>query len=297
MADLDTLTEQTLALLYGLDYFEHPLEDTLSATLATTATSLTPATTALWKKDHFAEFPDSDEVVRFAEDSAGATDVRRAQLGTSDPGTTYAVGTVIVHNPQFYRHQIKNFIREVVRNDLWPHVWTWHKDEVTVASTDEMYDLDQYVTDVALVYQENIDANEKWTALPPGWWDVERQIDTDVATQGSMLIIRHVYDFDEPVFYTAKRRPHVDDLATLSNEIADMIPWAAAAKALAARGGQVKNAGARTARDKDGGYLQHYRGWMSEFIRMRDNLNRDLRGEVREDKRWRGPQRAFTRSW
>jgi hypothetical protein len=66
---------------------------------------------------------------------------------------------------------------------------------------------------------------------------------------------------------------------------------------LAARGGQVKAAASRSNKDQEGGYLQVYRGWMSEFIRMRDELHRALMSEVREDRRWRGPQRNFVRSW
>jgi hypothetical protein len=295
---LAALKTAVLNILYGLENMEHPVEDTLAALLTTGTTSMTPTTTALWKVDDFAEFQDgTDEVVRFAADSAGATAIRRAQLGTADPGTTHASGSVIAKNPPFFRFRIGQMVNEVVRNDLWPHVWTWHKDSITPTATGFMYDLDQYIDEVALVYQGNIDADDRFRPLPPGWWDVERQIDTDFVAQGGLLIINHVYDYDEDVYLIAKRRPHENDLSNVSDAIADMIPYAAAAKAIATRGGQVRHAGVRTAQDKDGGYAREYRSLMSEFLRMRDEHHRLLLDEVREDRRWRGKARAFRRSW
>jgi hypothetical protein len=111
------------------------------------------------------------------------------------------------------------------------------------------------------------------------------------------LIIKRVYDYDETVYYTAKRRPHVDDLTNLSDEIADMLPFAAAARCIAFRSPQVKAAAHREAKRSDSSLLQDYRALRSDFILQRDALHRILMEDVRPDVRFRPIQRAFRRSW
>lgn len=297
MTTLAVLTQNTLNLLYGLERIERPAEDVLDAAIAAAGTlTCTPTTIDMWKRDDYCEFPVDDEVIRFAANSAGSTAIRRAQLGTA--AAAKADLDVMVRNPPFYRFQIKQYIREVIRTDLWPKVWSWHLDSIAAPSdVDFMYDLDANIDSVALVYQENLDADERWRPLPRGWWDVERQINSTVAAQGGMLVLHKLYDYDEPVYLTCKRRPHVDDLSNLADPIADMIPWGAAAKALAARSGQIKNAAARSARDQEGGLMRDYRGLKSEFLQMRTEYARELRLEVREDRVWRGAQRRNWRTW
>lgn len=296
MTTLADLTQATLNLLYGMHSIERPVEDVLDEAIAAAGTATcTPTTPAMWHRDDYAEFPVDDEVIRFAADSAGSTAIRRGQLGTT--AAAKADLDVMVKNPPFYRHQIKQFIAEVVRTDLWDQVWTWHKDSITVTDGDYMYDLDQYIDDVVLVYQENLDADERFRPLPRGWWTVERQINSTVAANGGLLIVHRIFDIDEPVYLTAKRRPHMDDLANMSDELADMIPWAAAAKALLMRSGQIKNAAARSRQDQEGALLRDYRITLGEFGRMRDEYSRTLQLEVPEDKAWRGATRNNWRSW
>lgn len=297
MTTLALLTEATLNKLYGVSRLEHPAEDTITATLATGAVALVPATQAMWKKNDLAEFPTTDEIVRMAEDGDASTVIRRAQLGTTMNVGTYASGSVIVKNPPYPRFVVKQAIREVIRNDLWPRVWTWHRDKLVATSTGFMYELDEYTESVAMVYQGDIDSDDRFRPFPPGWWDVERQIHDDFVANRTLLTVGRVYDYDEDVYVTAKRKPHVDDLDNLSDEIADLIPWAAAAKCLAERSPQIKNAAARTNRDQEGELNRDYRNLMSEFIRMKDQLAKALDIEVREDKRWRGLSRVGNRSW
>lgn len=292
MTTLAALTQSTLNRLYGAELVERPLEDRINGAIANGTTEVVAFDTpAMWDPDDFVEYRVDGEITRLVSDTVQ----KRGQRGTT--AASKLDNAEVTKNPPYFIVDVQEKIEEVVRGDLWPHVWTWHRDSLSATETDFMYDLDEYVTEVVLVYQENIDADEKFRSLPPGWWDTERQIDATVATEGSLLILRRVYDYDETVFYLAKRRPHVDDLANMSDELADLIPWAAAAKMLAGRGGQVKAAASRSNKDQEGGYLQVYRGWMSEFIRMRDELHRALMSEVREDRRWRGPQRNFVRSW
>lgn len=293
MTTLALLTEATRNILYGLDGVERPREDTQSGTFAQAATSFTPTTPTLWKRDDYAEFDDG-ELIIFAADSVGATVVRRAQRGSAD--VAHSAGDVVWKNPPFPIVDIQKRIREVIRVDL-RDVWTWHSDSLTATDLDHQYDLDQYISDVALVYQENIDGDERWRALPRGWWDVERQINTAVATNGGLLIIHRVYDVDETVYVLAKRRPHIDDLSNLDDAIADMIPYAAAGKMLAVRSAQVKQAAHRSQKDSEGGFMRDYRALMAEFIRMRDEYARSLQVEVREDKSWHGVQRVGWRTW
>jgi hypothetical protein len=283
MTTLAQLVTDTRSILYGMELVERPAEDTLNGAITSGATSLTPTTPSLWFTDNYAEF-DNGEIVIFAEDSAGATDVRRGQRGTT--GQAQASGATMVKNPLYTRAEIEKQVKKVVRTRLWPHVWTWHKDSVTVTELDTMYDLDQYIDEVVMVYQENLDGQEMFHPIPTGWWDVERQINTAVATDGGLLRIRKVHDYDEPVYFTAKRRPHVDDLANLADELADMIPTAAAALSLAHRNPQVMNDAARSRRSPEG-LLQAYRGLMGEFFQERDEYKRLLHKEVRPEVRFR----------
>lgn len=288
MTTLAALVENTRNVLFGLNTFEYPKEDRLDGAITDSAETVAVDTAAMWNADDFAEFDDG-EVIRFVNDAA--TSAKRGQRGTT--AAAQADNADMVKNPAFFRHQIEDQVKAVVRNELWPHVWTWHQDSLSATESDRMYDLDQYVEEVVQVYQENIDADERFHPLPPGWWDVERQISSTVATNSNLLIIHRVYDFDETVFYTAKRRPHVDDLSNLADEIADMVPVAAAARCIAFKSPQVKQAGAR-ARADDGGLLRDYRALMAEFIRQRDGLRRIMLEEVRPDMRWRPTSRRFS---
>lgn len=293
MTTLALLTTATRNMLEGLDLEERPKQDTLNGAITSGAVSLTPTTTSMWKRDDLAEFDDG-ELFRFAADSAGATTVRGAQRGST--AANHGNGAVMTKNPPYPFVDIQARIKEVIRLEL-QDLWSWHRDSITVTQGDRQYDLDQYIDDVVMVYQENIDGDETLRPLPPAWWDVERQINSAVAAQGGLLIVREVHDFDEPVYFTAKRRPHIDDLSNLADELADMVPYAAAAKMLAVRSSQVKQAAHRSQKDSEGGFMRDYRGLLGEFARMRDEYSRELELEVREDRRWRAPQRVAWRTW
>ncbi|HEX7098948.1 MAG TPA: hypothetical protein VF377_06880 [Acidimicrobiia bacterium] len=294
MADLATLCDQTLDVLYGTGYWEHPKEDTLSAAIAdASTTTMTPATPSMWKRDYLCEFPATDEVVRIADDAVTTATIRRGQLGTT--AAAQALGAVMVQNPPFPRIKVKDEIERALRNEFWPHVWTWHRDSFTFTQGTATYELDDHIDDVTVVYQANIESDGQFHPLHPGWWDVERQIDD--ATNKRWLIVHKVYDPDSDVEIIARRRPHPDDLANISDEIADMVPLITAARMMQKRGASIRQSQPRSQLDRDGQMMRDYRAMVAEFIRQRDQLHRLLMEEVRPDMRWRPATRAFRRSW
>jgi len=293
MTSLAALTTATLDLIYGEAQVERPAEDTIDANFNAGVTVMPVSTDTLWKRNTVAEFADGERVICAADASAGAVVVRRGYRGTGD--TNHVSGDVITKNPPYPISRVGTVIAEVVRHDLWPHVWAWHQDSFMFVIADHTYDLDPYVEEVVLMYQYDLNGDARRHPIPNGYWDVERQTDTAVSTNKNQLLVSRVIDKDEPVYYTAKRRPHVDDLANLSAEVADLVPWAAAGKLLAGRSAQSKSDAARQRRDEGGqGFMRDYRGLMAEFLRMRAALNLTLRDEVRVEPRFR-PQfrRAF----
>lgn len=291
MTTLAALVESTRNILFGLDTFQHPKMDRLNGAINSSTETVAVDTTAMWKKDDYAEF-NNGEVIQFIDD-AGTT-ARRGARGTT--AASQSDNADMAKNPAFFRHQIQAQVEATIRSDLWPSVWTWHQDTLTPSETDFQYDLDEYVEEVVMVYQENIDADERFRPLARGWWDVERQINTAVATNSNLLILRKVYDYDETVYLTGKRRPHVDDLANLSDSIADMIPFRAAARCLAIKSPQVKHSEPR-ARSDDGGLGRDYRALTADFLSQKDALHRQLLKEVRPDMHWRPITRVFHRTW
>ena len=286
MATLASLTTDTHNLIHGLAQVERPQEDTIGAQLLVGGTSMTVTTNDLWKRDDLAEFqPDGEIVVCAADASGGTVTIRRNQRGTT--AAQQESGDVTLKNPPFPIGQTQSIINQVIRNDLWPHVWSWHLGSFTFVLGDHLYDLAQYVTEVTMVYQYNLDNDDRFHPLPPSLWDTERQITSGAATNANLLRVVKVHDTDATVYYTAKRRPHDADVANMSDEVADLVPWAAAGKLLAARSPQTRLDAARSRYDEEGSHLRDYRGLMAEFLRMRQALNLQLQDEVLTEPRWR----------
>lgn len=299
MTTLSALVDDTYAMLYGMAQAERPAEDTLASNVTNDSdVSWDFTTAAMWKRNDYAEAADGvGEIVVFADDhpDPGDATVRRGQRGTTAKVAGYSSGDVFYKNPKYPRYEVERIIQQVIRNDLWPHVWTWHKDSLSFSTGDTTYTLDQYVEDVVRVSQYNLNSEGKWYPIPRKYWDVERQVSTTVATNSALLRLHHVFDDSATVYYTAKRRPHVDDLANMADEVAELVPWAATGKLLTGR------AGARTQRPRsdreadDGTEYRDYRGFMSEFLRMRDQLRRQLHLDVPPEPRFR--QRVRRKAW
>jgi hypothetical protein len=291
MTTLAALTEECYGKLYGLAQAERPEEDTPASSVSGTGdVSWTWTTPTMWKRGDYAEDATDGEIVYIAVD--GGTTVRRAQRGTT-AAAAYDTADVFYRNPMFPRIEIERAITQVVRNDLWPHVWTWHHDTLSFVSGQTTYPLDQYVEDVVRVSQYNLDGVGKWYPLSVKAWDVERQINTAVSTNSNMLRLIRVYDETEPVYYTAKRRPHISDLGNLSDEIAEMIPWAVVGKLSAALRAvpRRQRPGTDVNQQSEGSEFRDYRGFMAEFLRMRDALHRQLLLDVPPAPRFRKRER------
>lgn len=290
MTTLALLTDDVYGILYGVGRAERPAEDTLAAQFLTASTSLTPTTTTMWKRGDYAEFTDG-ELVIFAADSAGATVVRRGQRGTT--AADHASGDVIARNPTFPIYEIQRLINQVVRNDLWPNVWTWELDSLSYTNADTTYDLGDYIEEVTTVYQYNLNSDGRFYPLDQTYWDVERNIAAAAgAASGNLLRLRHVIDEDATVYYTAKRRPDPSDLSNMSDEVAELVPWAVAGKLEGQRSAAVRHRPETGAMERmEGGLFRDYRGFMSEFIRMRKQLNTKLVREVPSAPKFRARRR------
>lgn len=287
MASVHSLYLATFDILYGTVLGEHPAEDTLASTVSGTGdTSWTWDTPAMWKRGNYAEAADTTgELVYIAVDNG--TTVRRGQRGTT-AAASYSAGDVFYRNPKFPHYLIDDMVRQVVDNDLWPHVWTWHQDSLSYTTGQTVYDLDEYVEDVVRVSQYDLNGSGKWYPIENRYWDTERQVASAVSTNSNMLRLRWVHDEDATVYYTAKRRPDTGDLGNVSDEIADIVPWAAAAKVIAARGVSKRQRPiVDDAQQTEGGEFRDYRSLMAEFLRMRDQLRRKLMDEVPAAPRFR----------
>lgn len=282
MTDLATLTDETLNLLYGAGITERPDEDTITSSPAAGDPTITFATDAMWKRGDYAEFDDG-EIVILAADASGATAVRRAQRGSTAAGHTS--GARVVRNPLFPIVDVQRRIQTVIRTELWPHVWSWHQGSVTWVTGDHIYDLPQYIEEVDLVYQVSLDGF-RWQPISTGDWEVERQIDTTVATNSNMLRLRSIHFESQDVLYIGRRRPHVDDLANLSDEIAAIIPFGAAATAIAARPSPLQVDASRNKRAGERDMVRTYQLLRSEFETKRDQLRRQLLNEVKRERRF-----------
>ena len=293
MATLATLVDDVYGTLYGIGHAERPAEDLINGALAQGAVSVTMDTDAMWKRNDYAEFATDGEIVIFAADASGATAIRRAQRGTTD--VAQADNSLVYRNPTFPRYEIERLINQVIQNDLYPNVWSWHKDSLSFVSADFMYPLDAFIEDVAVLYQYDLNSDNRFYPIANTMWDVENQVDSGAATNGGLLRLRWVHDESATVYYTAKRRPDPADIANMSAEVAELIPWAVAGKLEGSRTPATRHRPHTDNADRiEGGPFRDYRGFMGEFIRMRKELRTRLDKEVPAAPRYRARQR---RAW
>ena len=285
MATLAGLTTKTLDHVYGTGLVERPAEDTIDATFNAAVTTMPVTTDSMWKRDDYAEFNSNELVIAISDGTGTNVEVRRGKRGTTDANQTS--GATITRNPPYPRIRVEDRINEVIRHDLYPHVWTWFKGSFTFATNDHMYDLATNIEEVMELYQYNLNSDNRFHPISNGWWDVKKQVDTGAASNSNLLRVKQVHDETATVYYTAKRRPATLDLSNVSSEIEDMIPWAAAAKLMAGREGQATLDAARSRYDDSGTWLRSYRGLMAEFFRMRTALNLVLRDEVEAEPRFK----------
>ena len=290
MTTLALLTDDVYGILYGVGRAERPKEDTCGV-LTDSGVSATMGTDALWKRDDYAEFATDGELMIFTADASGATTVRRGQRGTT--AASHLADAVVYRNPTFPMYEIKRLINQVVRNDLWPNVWSWEAASLSFVNSDTTYDLGDYIEDVVTVYQYDLNSDSRFYPLDQTMWDVERQINAAAgAASGNLLRLLRVQDEDETVYYTAKRRPDPADLANMTDEVAELVPWAVAGKLEGQRSAATRHRpGTSTTERMEGGLFRDYRGFMSEFLRMRKQLNTKLTLEVPTAPKFRARRR------
>jgi len=287
VASLADLILQVEDKLYGMASVERPMEDTITDSPASGATSMDVTNSNGWGRGDYAEFADADgnvgEVVVLAANLSGSTaTIRRAQRGTT--AAAHTSGDVIRKNPKYTRRMIEREIEAVIRTSLWPRVW--YKTERTLSwdPTDFVYDLAAEDYDVIQVYQYDTNSDGHLRQFDRGWWDVVTQIATAVSTTGKALRLRNTYDSASLVYYTAKTRPLFANIADFPDELADLIPWAVTGRIL----GGVRTAPRRYDPNRDalpevqeGGTTRDWRYFENVFQLMLDQENRRLRYEER----------------
>ncbi len=295
MATLAGLVDDVFRKLYGAHPDKRPKEDTLSGALGIGATSMSVTTDTMWRRDDYAEFADGEIVVCAADGSSGTVTIRRGQRTTTD--AAHSSGDVMYRNPDFPRYLIEDYVEEVVNNDLWSRdegVWSWHQGTISFTSGDTTYSLPAFIEDVVEVYQYNLNADGKYYPIQRNAFDVALEQNSAVATNGALLRLRFVQDENATVYYTGKRRPDSTDLANLDSRIDPLIPWAVLGKLAAAGMIQDRIDPPRGERDeREGGRARDYRGYMGEFLRMRNKLNKLLSTEVWHERQPRVRRRAW----
>ncbi len=290
MATLALLVDDVYGMLYGLDRAERPKSDLTSGSTAQSATSVSFDTDATWSIGDFVEFANDGELVYIEGGTSSPFTIRRGERGTTD--ALQADNSVVYKNPQYPRYEIERAVNQVVRNDLWPHVWSWHQDTLSFTAGDTTYSMDAYIREVTMMYQYDINSDGHLYPLEDTWWDTELQIASAVASNDNLLRLRRVWNESVTVYYTAKRQPDPSDLGNMAVEVAELVPWAATAKLLAGRGAAIRQRPDRSRTDREeGGTTRDYRSFMGEFLRMRRALRLKLDNEVEPVKRYRPRRR------
>lgn len=287
MASLADLILQVEDKLYGMAAVERPMEDTITDSPASGATTMDVTNSNGWARGDYAEFVDPTgavgEVVILAADLSGNTaTIRRGQRGTT--AAAHTSGDVIRKNPKYTRRMIEREIESVVRGSLWPKVWYKTERTLTWDPTDFVYDLAAEDYDVLQVYQYDIQSDGHLRHFDRGWWDVITQINTAVSSTNKALKLSKVYDDVETVYYTAVTKPLYANLANFPDTIADLIPWAVTGRIL----GGVRTAPRRYDPNRDalpevqeGGTTRDWRYFENIFQLMLDEEHRRLRYEER----------------
>lgn len=216
---------------------ERPEEDTVGTapSPAASGTTITMDTESLWKRNVYAERVPSDgsesEIIVFAADASGSTNIRRAQRGTTASGD-WTAGDVVRVNPLYPRSVLARFINEVIDTALYPNVWYRSERTLTWAPLDRTYSLNADDFKVLQMYQYDTDGNEEYRPFPDQWWDEVESVAASIDATGKLLLLRRVWDPNETVYYTARTKPSSDAIASLPDRIANMVPWAVCAKVL-----------------------------------------------------------------
>jgi hypothetical protein len=267
-------------MIFGMAEVERPSEDVV--TLAdTTTTTMTVATDSFWKQGRYGEIVPADGsegelVICAADAAAGSVTVRRGERGTT---AAAAAGLVARVNPKFTRKMISERIDEVITDSLFPHVW--YHSQRSLAFTDQDYIYDLAVEDYFVVQVYQVVDDQK-LPFPSGWWIEENLIDTTIGASGKVLRLRRVRDQTATVFYTARSKPVVADLAAFPDPIVNLIPWFVCAllmggtRTIPARYDPNRAGGLEV---QEGGPQRDWRFFEQKALLKRNELNIALRRE------------------
>jgi hypothetical protein len=293
MATLATITDATYDLLYGTAQVERPRLDLLNGAITVGATTATFDTTTMWKQWDYAEAEADGEMIQFLEDhQAGATNILRAQPRGQTTAAQHDDNSVWYRNPKHPRYLIERLINEVIDNELGPHIWVRVNRKLTggyiVGQTS--YELAATDLEVEQVYQYDIGSTTKFYPIAHGLWDVDGSVHTDVSSTGRLLRIFRVHDSAEDVYYTVRSRPMSSDIASLSDQVANLVPWAVAGKAMAVTVGAKRGADARSPQvvSQSGDRpLRDATFFRAEFERMRADEELRLKLELMKSKQYK----------
>lgn len=288
MATLDSLRVDTETILYDVLHDFRPWEDTLVAAITAGATVMElAADDDVWKRGDIAEFVDNGEMVILATDHpADGNDVtvRRGQRSTT--AASQSLGAVVRRNPMFPIEMIERWVNQTIDIDLnrHPKVYTVNQRSLTWSDDDFLYPLNTVDDDVIEIYQYDIETQNDLKWFPNGWWDVVTPNTAVSATKAIQL--RTVRDQSLPVYYSAKSWPKSSGISDLSDDIAEVVPWRAASKALRARMPRVieESGQPRTA------LADTLALWDLEFTQGKSAIRQKLRREYRQARKYRGPR-------
>lgn len=305
MAALDDLTLDVYDMVYGVGQVTRPVEDTLSTQVTDGADVEWRFTTpALWKRGDYAEYWPGDgtegEMVLLTEDHPAAADVtvRRGQRRTTAVTGGFAAGAVFLKNPPVPSVLVRRAITETIDNDLGPECFYRVDDSLTPAAGTRYYALDDRDFYIEKVYQYDLGSQTNLNPFPRGWYEIETNLDTGMVASGVAMRLARWYDTTEDVYYTTRRQPAVEDIASFPTELLDLIPWGAAARlfAMAAppqridptRGLQVAQGVSANQPFADATYFRQ------EFERMKNQYRRFLLRQMPPQPAYRrGPQQVW----
>jgi len=304
MATYIDLVQATEDKLYGVAPFERPAED-LMVTLTTSGTNkeFEMTTPTLWRLGDVAEVPlgsasIEDELMYLTEDhpTGGSTATwERGYRGTDTPTWTKSAGSEVLcrKNPLFPNMNLREYINEVLANDLWPHVWTRQTRKIAsvTPSVDQLYDLTAGDLYVEKVYQYDLNSLSIIKELPFGWWNFITEPHSDLAAQPA-LILKKVYDDNAALYVQVRNASVTGGVANISTQLEAMVPYMAAAKAMAslrmAPSDFDSSNEERQQYQTGGAPRRHYQTLAAEFLRMRNAERLRLLKDHAPQKRYKG---------
>jgi hypothetical protein len=295
LADLILDTEE---MLYGPAQVERPYEDTLKAAVAADSTVAWQFVGHdAWRRGDLAEAvtPDGSvgEIVVMAQDHPDDADVlvRRSQRRTTAAGG-FSAGDVFRKGSLYPRVLIARAVNETIDNDLAPDVWYRTQRSFTPVVGTRRYDLAAADFNVEDMWQVDINSTTNYNPMPNAWWEVITNQDSTTTATGKTLRIKRWFSDSDDVYYTARTYPLSSAIASLPQDIQDMVPWGAMSRLMAMGAAAGRMDAARSQRvNGEVSPSQPYadaRYFQTRFEEMKARYKRKMFREKMPQKRYRG---------